>query len=135
MSKFTLTIECASITEFNHISMLLGNPPYVVIPSEVKPEAEKKPLGKKVSVNLNIESEAKSKDIITDGGTLVKAPIGDTDSTEFAKVKASVLKLAKTKGRDASLEVLGKFDVKRITELKPEQYPEVLDAVQSALDA
>lgn len=49
------------------------------------------------------------------------------------EVKAAVLKLAATKGRDAAVGVLQSFGAAKAPELKPEQYAPALDALNKAM--
>lgn len=49
------------------------------------------------------------------------------------EIKAAVLKLAATKGRDAAVGVLQSFGAAKAPELKPEQYAPALDALTKAM--
>lgn len=49
------------------------------------------------------------------------------------EVKAAVLKLAATKGREAAVAVLQSFGAAKAPELKPEQYGAVLDALNAKM--
>jgi len=56
----------------------------------------------------------------------------DAPAIAVADVNAAIIALAKAKGRDAAVGVLGKFGVAKVPELKPEQYADVLAAVKAA---
>lgn len=49
------------------------------------------------------------------------------------EIKAAVLKLAATKGRDAAVGVLQSFGAAKAPELKPEQYGDALTALNDAM--
>lgn len=49
------------------------------------------------------------------------------------EIKAAVLKLAATKGRDAAVGVLQSFGAAKAPELKPEQYGDALTALNNAM--
>jgi hypothetical protein len=50
-----------------------------------------------------------------------------------ADLNAAIIGLAKSKGRDAAVAILGEFGAAKVPELKPEQYADVLAAVQKAM--
>lgn len=52
----------------------------------------------------------------------------------YPQVQAAILKVANSKGREAALEVLAKFDAKAGKELKPEQYVAALAAFNEVLE-
>ena len=63
------------------------------------------------------------------------APKAETSEISYAKdIAPRVLKLAEAKGRPAALEVLAKFGVEKAPQLKAEQYPAFIAAVDTALD-
>ena len=86
--------------------------------AEPKPKAETKPAPESVVVDTP-EAHATP----ADPETLVS----------LDEVKAAVLKLAATKGRDAAVAVLQSFGVAKAPELKPEQYAPALDALTKAM--
>lgn len=57
----------------------------------------------------------------------------DTPAIAVADVNAAIIGLAKAKGRDAAVAVLGEFKVAKVPELKPEQFAAVLAAVKKAM--
>lgn len=57
----------------------------------------------------------------------------DTATIAVADVNAAIIGLAKTKGRDAAVAVLGEFKVAKVPELKPEQFADVIAAVKKAM--
>jgi hypothetical protein len=58
---------------------------------------------------------------------------GADDTSDFMKVKTRCLEVAKVKGREALEKLLDGFGVKRITELKSEEYEAVLSKVDEVL--
>jgi hypothetical protein len=59
----------------------------------------------------------------------------DVAEISYAKdIARRVLKLAEAKGRPAALEVLAKFGVEKAPQLKADQYPAFIAAVDTALD-
>lgn len=61
------------------------------------------------------------------------APAGETkDAITYDTVKAAVNALAKAKGRDSVIEVLGKFGVKKADEVPAEKWVELLAALNAA---
>ena len=59
---------------------------------------------------------------------------GPEEDVSYDDVKRAVLDLAKTRGRDAAVEVLESFGVSKATELKPEQYAAALKALRAAME-
>jgi hypothetical protein len=57
----------------------------------------------------------------------------DTPAIAVADVNASIIALAKAKGRDAAVAVLQQFGVAKVPELKADQYADVLAAVKKAM--
>jgi hypothetical protein len=57
----------------------------------------------------------------------------DAPAIAVADVNAAIIGLAKAKGRDAAVAVLGEFKVAKVPELKPEQFAAVLAAVKKAM--
>ena len=51
----------------------------------------------------------------------------------YADAAAAITALSRAKGRDAAVEVLGKFGATNLKEVKPEQFAEVIDAANKAL--
>lgn len=51
----------------------------------------------------------------------------------FDDVKAAIIGLAKTKGREAAVAVLSAFGATKVPDLKAEQYAAVLEAAQKAV--
>lgn len=62
------------------------------------------------------------------------APAGGevkTDAVTYDTVKAAVNALAKAKGRDSVIAVLGKFNVKKADEVPADKWPELLAALNT----
>lgn len=62
-----------------------------------------------------------------------KKPAEDALPDYAADVAPLVLRVANEVSRDACLEVLGAFDVKKATELSPDQYKDFIDALNAKL--
>jgi hypothetical protein len=57
----------------------------------------------------------------------------DAPAIAIADVNAAIIALAKAKGRDAAVAVLGTFGVAKAPELKAEQYADVVAAAKKAM--
>lgn len=57
----------------------------------------------------------------------------DAPTIAIADVNAAIIALAKAKGRDAAVAVLGTFGVAKAPELKAEQYADVVAAAKKAM--
>lgn len=82
----------------------------------IKPKAEKA---------VEVKAEPKLEPVI-------EAP--SAPEIGYPQVQAAILKVANSKGREAALEVLAKFDAKAGKELKPEQYVAALAAFNEVLE-
>lgn len=60
------------------------------------------------------------------------AVVGDPEL--FEKVKVLTKDVSKSKGRDAAVELLSTFGAERATQLKPEQWPEFIEAAEAILE-
>lgn len=65
--------------------------------------------------------------------TTAESPSEPTATIAVADVNAAIIALAKAKGREAAVAVLGTFGVAKVPELKAEQYADVLAAVKKAM--
>lgn len=75
---------------------------------------------------VDIESARKPKTTAVDKGTSAK-PDASYDDAAMA-----VTTLARTAGRDVAIGVLSKFGVKKLPDVKPEQYAAVIEACEKA---
>lgn len=53
----------------------------------------------------------------------------------YADVSALIIRLSKEKNRESALAVLGKFDAKKLPEVKPEHFTALYNAATEALEA
>jgi hypothetical protein len=60
------------------------------------------------------------------------AVVGDPEVWE--KVKTLTVALSKSKGREAAADLMKAFGVERASALKPEQWPEFIEAAEAALE-
>jgi len=98
----------------------------VTITAAGKPVAEVKPTKTKAEPKVEAPIE-KAPEPVAEQPAAADAP-----AIAVADVNAAIIALAKAKGRDAAVGVLGKFGVAKVPELKPEQYADVLAAVKAA---
>lgn len=55
-----------------------------------------------------------------------------TDAPTYQNASDAVTKLARTKGRDAAVAVLGKFGAAKLPDVKPEQFAAIIAACEKA---
>lgn len=135
---YTLHLEAATTKELIHelqsLAAALSGSPQAVDNSHVvtvkpplvtEPEKPKKPKAEKA-----VKEESA---VVKEADESVDGTIG------FGTVKDAMLALAQKKGREATLEVLGKFqDIKgvacgRVTSVQEKDYKEFLEAVEKAM--
>jgi len=81
-----------------------------------EPKAQSKPKAKSESVVQEESPFAKDEDVQV--GEITAKQLGD-----------AILALAKNKGRDVALEILSRFNAKKVPEVKVEDYPLLLEAI------
>lgn len=74
-----------------------------------------------------------SEPVVEDTPEAAATPADPETLVSLDEVKAAVLKLAATKGRDAAVGVLQSFGAAKAPELTPEQYAPALDALNKAM--
>lgn len=102
-----------------------ANPGVDLVPVVVAPKAEKKQKAakaEKVAESNDLFDEEKKPEVAT-----------EVEVTEEA-VRDIVKKYAEKESPEAAMELLKKFKVKRLRELKPEQYAEVVEIFSAALE-
>jgi hypothetical protein len=98
-----------------------------------KPKAEPKAdAGKPAAAAPSAESQAPSAAAATTA-EFPSEPVADAPAIAIADVNAAIIALAKAKGRDAAVAVLGTFGVAKAPELKAEQYADVVAAAKKAM--
>jgi len=78
---------------------------------------------------VDIKSAKKPKTKAADKPEPAESTKSDVSYDDAAK---AVTTLARTAGRDAAIEVLSKFGVKKLPDVKPEQYAAVIEACEKA---
>lgn len=99
------------------------------IQAEPDQKSEEKAEGKKP--NRSAAQTAEKSTPATDPAASPSEP--ETPAIEYADVSKAIIALAKDKGRDAAVAVLGQFGASKATDLKPEQYAAAIKAAQQAL--
>ena len=112
------------------LEKLVGGPGAEVVPVALVQTEVPAPKAKKVKAEKAAEKvEEESNDIF--GGEEPK--VAEKAVTEEA-VREIVKKYAETETPEKAMELLKKFKVKRLRELKPEQYAEVVEVFTEALN-
>lgn len=136
---FTLTATFESIEELLEFSRRIA--PATTSPIVPQAESTEKPKAskKKEEVKTHIPLESTTEKSV---GTEKNTSAPDTTEVTYNQVKDAVLNVAKVKGRESSLDLLALFDVVsgegkdrkgNITNLKPEQYADVLAKAKEIL--
>lgn len=89
-----------------------------------KPKAEKKTEAPKPEPEAEESSAATQEQ---------KDEPAAAEGITYEAVAAAITKLSRTKGRDAAVGVLAQFDAKKLPDVAPEKFAEVLAAAEEAL--
>ncbi len=95
-----------------------------------KPEASKPEAPKPEAPKPEVKAEAPKAE-----APKAEAPKQGSKTPEFADVRKSIVALAGAKTSDVAFQVLRKFGVEAISDLKPEQYAGVIAAADAAREA
>lgn len=100
---------------------------------EASQPATTKPAPAKAEPKPKAETKPAPTPVVEDTPEAHATPADPETLVSLDEVKAAVLKLAATKGRDAAVGVLQSFGAAKAPELKPEQYAPALDALTKAM--
>lgn len=89
-----------------------------------KPKAEKKTEAPKPEAEESSAATQEQKD---------EPAAAEGKQPTYEEVAAAITKLSRTKGRDAAVAVLTQFSAKKLPDVAPEQFAEVLAAAEEAL--
>lgn len=90
-------------------------------------------VGQMLADTVAVAKDANPEPVVEDTPEAAATPADPETLVSIDEVKAAVLKLAATKGRDAAVAVLQSFGAAKVPELKPEQYAPALEALNNAM--
>jgi hypothetical protein len=137
---FPVTITIKNATQLNAVMAILdpdnneyarqkaiaSEPKSWPMPNPDAPKAEVKADPKPAAAAASAEAQAQTAPAATTAESRSEpVVIGD--------VNAAIIALAKAKGRDAAVALLGTFGAAKAPELKPEQYADVVAAAKKAM--
>ena len=100
---------------------------------EASQPATTKPAQVKAEPKPKAAAKPAPEPVVEDTPEAAATPADPETLVSLDEIKAAVLKLAATKGRDAAVAVLQSFGAAKAPELKPEQYAPALDALNNAM--
>lgn len=101
--------------------------------AEASQPATTKPAPAKAEPKPKAEPKSAPEPAVEDTPESHATPADPETLVTLDEIKAAVLKLAATKGRDAAVAVLQSFGAAKAPELKPEQYGDALTALNDAM--
>lgn len=99
-----------------------------------KPAAADKPTPKADPKPETKKSDAKPASSPSGAERQSADPKAGAQDTDYAAVKAAILAVSKAKGREPTMAMLSRFGVTNGTELKTEQYADVVSMAKGVLD-
>jgi len=69
----------------------------------------------------------------TTSGTAQSAPTGDAPAPTFVDTRTAMMKLDKAKGRQVAMDVLSRFGVTKLTDVKPESFAALIALVDEVM--
>lgn len=147
---FPMTVTINTMTEFEALMAALG------VGKQDKPKAEKPAKGEKPTPTA---AKAADQAPVSDNNSVSSTPVPPVSSPAEAAAPAekpapeavaaapvaesvtyetaakAVTSLAQKKGRDAAVAILARFDAKKLPDVKPAQYAELMAACTEALGA
>jgi hypothetical protein len=141
-TMFPMTITLNDMAQLSAVLSALTQG-FTTLPGEVSEYAKQKakiaepdtvPTPKPTAVAHTAPVQAQSAAAATTAESHTESAAPDAyQAIGVADVNAAIIALAKAKGRDAAVAVLGEFNVAKVPELKPEQFAEVLKICKKAM--
>lgn len=136
---FPMTITVHDQAELNAVMAALVGTFDAVAPAQEPEEKKSTRTSAKKADKPAAEAKAGHKDAdaqtdASDAASTTAQSAATGDAVSYEQAAAAVKDLAK-KNRDEAVAVLAKFGAKRLTEVKPAQFADVLAACQAALEA
>lgn len=132
---FPITVTIHTPAQLNAVMALLATDQVPAAkPAKAKPEPKVEAKPEAAEGNVAAASSAPAPQAASAASSTEPAqPAADTPAIAIAEVNAAIIALAKAKGRDAAVAVLGTFGVAKAPELKVEQYAAVVAAAKKAM--
>lgn len=139
---FPVTITLHNPAQLNAVLAAMGSEiPVPVIAAKPEAEAPKPTVQKekaetKKSTKAQPSAEAQSSDATQTASTSSddssSESTGDSAPVSYQEAATAVTTLSRTKGRDAAVAVLKKFNAAKLSEVEPEQFAAVVKACEEA---